>query len=71
MVDHYESSEAFTAYRVKGVGNKDLREGYEIPVGSTVIVSGKLVNYKNKTPETAVGTGTLISVDGKAPDFSE
>lgn len=71
MVDHNESSEVFTAYRVKGVGNKDLREGYEIPVGSTVIVSGKLVNYKNKTPETAVGTGTLISVDGKAPDFSE
>lgn len=69
LVDTEGSSEKFTAYRVKGADGQDLKVGYKIPKGATVIVSGKLVNYKSDTPETAQNTGTLISVNGQAPEL--
>ena len=71
MVDTEGASEKFKAYRVKGADGKDLKQGYKIPKGATVIVSGKLVNYSNNTPETAQNSGTLISVNGNAPEFDD
>jgi len=71
LVDALGATKAkFTAYRVKGVGGKNLKEGYMIAKGATVIVSGKLVNYKGNTPETATG-GCLVSVNGQAPELAE
>ena len=69
MVDTEGASEKFKAYRVKGADGKDLKEGYKIPKGATVIVSGKLMNYNGNTPETAQNSGTLISVNGQAPQL--
>ena len=69
LVDTEGASQKFTAFRVKGADGKGLKEGYKIPKGATVIVSGKLVNYKGNTPETAQNSGTLISVNGQAPEL--
>ena len=69
LVDTEGASETFTAFRVKGADGQNLKEGYKIPKGATVLVSGKLVNYKGNTPETAQNTGTLISVNGQAPEL--
>ena len=69
LVDAEGASQKFTAFRVKGADGKGLKEGYKIPKGATVIVSGKLVNYKGNTPETAQNSGTLISVNGQAPEL--
>lgn len=69
LIDSEGATEKFTAFRVKGADGANLKEGYKIPKGATVIVSGKLVNYKGNTPETAQNSGTLISVDGKAPEL--
>ena len=69
LVDAEGASEKFTAFRVKGADGADLKVGYKIPKGATVIVSGKLVNYKGNTPETAQNSGTLISVNGQAPEL--
>jgi hypothetical protein len=69
LVDAEGASEKFTAYRVKGADGADLKIGYKVPKGATVIVSGKLVNYKGNTPETAQNSGTLISVNGQAPEL--
>jgi len=71
MIDAEGATEKFTAYRVKGADGKDLKVGYKIAKGATVIVSGKLVNYKGNTPETAQNTGTLVSVNGNAPEFDD
>ena len=69
MVDTEGASEKFKAYRVKGADGQALKEGYKIPKGATVIVSGKLMNYNGNTPETAQNSGTLISVNGQAPQL--
>ena len=69
MVDYEGASEKFKAYRVKGADGQALKEGYKIPKGATVIVSGKLMNYNGNTPETAQNSGTLISVNGQAPQL--
>lgn len=71
LVDAEGASEKFTAYRVKAADGKDLKVGYTIPKGATVIVSGKLVNYKGNTPETAQNSGSLISVNGAAPALDD
>lgn len=71
LVDTEGASQKFKAYRVKGADGKGLKEGYKIPKGATVIVSGKLMNYNGNTPETAQNSGTLISVNGSAPELAE
>lgn len=72
LVDAMGATKAkFTAYRVKGADGKGLKEGYKIAKGATVIVSGKLVNYRGNTPETVQNSGTLVSVNGQAPELAE
>ena len=71
LVDEEGASEKFTAYRVKGADGQNLKGGYKIPKGATVIVSGKLVNFKSNTPETAQNTGTLVSINGQAPELDD
>ena len=71
LVDTEGASQKFKAFRVKGADGKGIKEGYKIPKGATVVVSGKLVNYNGNTPETAQNSGTLISVNGSAPELAE
>ncbi len=68
MIDAEGATEKFTAFRVKGPDGANLKEGYKIPKGATVLISGNLVNFKGNTPETAQNTGTLITVNDKAPE---
>lgn len=69
LVDIEGGTRKFKAFRVKGVYGKDLKEGYTIPMGATVIVSGKFINYNGNSAETAQGTGILISINGQAPQL--
>ncbi len=74
MVDAEGSSEKFKAYRVLGPNGQKLKAGYKIPKGATVIVYGKLVNFRGNTPETVQTTspaynGILVSVNGQAPEL--
>ena len=69
-------TQKFTAYRVLGPEGKKLKAGYKIPKGATVVVYAKLVNYKGDTPETVQTTnpvynGTLVSVNGQAPELDD
>lgn len=73
MVDVADAAEKFKAFRVLAPNGQKLKAGYKIPKGATVIVCGKLVNYKGNTPETVQTTdpaynGTLVSVNGQAPE---
>lgn len=73
MVDVAGAAEKFKAFRVLAPNGQKLKPGYKIPKGATVIVCGKLVNYKDNTPETVQTTdpaynGTLVSVNGQAPE---
>ena len=72
MVDN-GFTQKFKAYRVVGPNGESLKQGYKIPKGATVVVCGKLVNYgsSNPTPETAQGSGKLISVNGQAPELDD
>ena len=72
MVDN-GFTQKFKAYRVVGPNGEGLKQGYKIPKGATVVVCGKLVNYgsNNPTPETAQGSGKLISVNGQAPELDD
>lgn len=68
LIDHEGDTEKLMAYRVKGTDGKDLKEGYTIPKGATVIIYGPLVNYRGNTPETATGA-YIVSVNGQAPQL--
>ena len=67
-------TQIFTAFRVLGPDGKKLKLNYTIPKGAKVVVCGKLVNYNDKTPEiqqTKDYNGTLISVNGQAPELDD
>lgn len=57
----------FTAYQIFSVGGTKFTTTGNVKVGDTVVVKGQLVNYNSNTPETAKGTGELVSVNGQAP----
>ena len=67
IVDKAGSSEKFKVFRCKGVGGKDIKEGYKVSKGDVIIVYGPVVNYMGNTPETATGA-YVVSVNGKAPE---
>ena len=69
-------TQKFKAFRVLAPEGKKLKAGYKIPKGATVVVYAKLVNYKGDTPETVQTTnpvynGTLVSVNGQAPEVDD
>ena len=56
----------FQVYRALYLGNKKFEAGQtDIKVGDEVIICGKLMNYKNNTPETVSGKAYLYSLNGK------
>lgn len=66
MVDEGTSSPTFTAFQVYGPGKEKFTSTDQIKEGQTVVVCGKIVNYKGNTPET-VGKGAsyVVSIDGE------
>lgn len=68
IVDAEGASEKFTVYRVKDKDGKGIKEGYKIAKGATLVVYGKIVNYKGNTPETVQNEAYLVSVNGQAPE---
>jgi hypothetical protein len=70
IIDSEGSSETFKVFRVKDKDGKDLKDGWKIAKGSTIIVYGPVVNYKGNTPETATGA-YLVSVNGQAPELDD
>jgi len=56
----------FYCFRILYLGNKKFESGKtDIKVGDEVIVYGKLMNYRNNTPETVAGKAYLYSLNGK------
>ncbi|MCR5463967.1 MAG: hypothetical protein K6F06_05500 [Bacteroidales bacterium] len=60
-----EPSGEFQVYRALYLGNKKFEEGQtDIKVGDEVVIYGKLMNYRNNTPETVSGKAYLYSLNG-------
>ena len=60
-----EQSGEFQVYRALYLGNKKFESGQtDIKVGDEVIIYGKLMNYRNNTPETVSGKCYLYSLNG-------
>ncbi|MBR0525284.1 MAG: hypothetical protein IJJ98_01145 [Prevotella sp.] len=56
----------FYVYRAMYLGNKKFTSGdTQIQEGDTVVVCGKVVNYKGTTPETAQNKSFLYSLNGE------
>ena len=54
----------FYCFRVLYLGNKKFEAGQtDIKVGDEVVVYGKLMNYRNNTPETVSGSAYLYSLN--------
>ena len=70
IVDKEGCAQKFKVFRVKDKDGKDLKSGWKIAKGSTIIVYGPVVNYKGNTPETATGA-YLVSVNGEAPQLDD
>ena len=63
--DGTENNE-FYCFRVLYLGNKKFESGQtDIKVGDEVVIYGKLMNYKENTPETVSGKAYLYSLNGK------
>ena len=66
MSDTKDGTNKFTAFQVKGLGNKTVEDGYTVAVGDEIVVYGPVVNYKGNTPETSgKGAAYIVSINGK------
>ena len=64
--DDGSAANLFTCYRVLFLGNQKWVEGNtQIKVGDEVIICGALVNYRGTTPETAINTAYIYSLNGQ------
>ena len=64
--DGTEYSGEFFCYRILYFDNKKFKSGQtDIKVGDDVVVCGKLMNYKNNTPQTVPDEAYLISLNGE------
>ena len=66
MADTKDGTNKFTAFQVKGLGNKAVEDGYTVAVGNEIVVYGPVVNYKGNIPETSgKGAAYIVSINGK------
>lgn len=72
MSDSKEGGNTFTFYRGLYLGNKKWQEGdATLAEGDSVIICGKVVNYKGTTPETVQNAAYLYSLNGKTEGGSD
>ena len=58
-------TDEFYAFRILYLGNKKFESGQtDIKVGDEVVIYGKLMNYRNNTPETEANKAYLYSLNG-------
>lgn len=55
----------FTVYRAAGLGNQKVTDPDFIKKGDEVVICGKVVYFKGKTPETVQGAAYVYSVNGQ------
>ena len=66
MGDTKDAKDLFKAYQVAGTNGEKLADGYEVKVGSEVIIYGPIYNYNGKTPETSgKSAAQIVTIDGK------
>ena len=65
-----EGDAEFFCFRILYLGNRKYESGQDIKEGDEVIVCGKLMNYKGKTPETVAGLAYLYSLNGDNGGYS-
>lgn len=67
LKDEDSSDDAkFTAYAIKYFNNVAWVEGNtQVNIGDEAVICGKIVNYKDNTPETSQGSGYLYSLNGE------
>lgn len=65
--DTENASNKFLCYRVKYLGNTSYSDpsALNIKEGNTVIICGKVVNYKGNTPETSANAAYVYSINGQ------
>ena len=65
--DTENAGNSFLCYRVKYLGNTSYSDpsALNIKEGNTVIICGKVVNYKGNTPETSANAAYVYSIDGQ------
>ena len=65
--DTENASNKFLCYRVKYLGNTSYSDpsALNIKQGNTVIICGKVVNYKGNTPETSANAAYVYSINGQ------
>lgn len=63
----YTGSKEFTVYATyyKSLGQKWVEGNPQISVGDEVVVYGKVVNYRGKTPEFAENQSYIVTINGK------
>ena len=63
----YTGSKEFTVYATyyKSLGQKWVEGNPQITVGDEVVVYGKVVNYRGKTPEFAENQSFIVTINGK------
>ncbi|MBR1926328.1 MAG: hypothetical protein IJ840_01030 [Bacteroidales bacterium] len=61
-----QASGEFQVFRAKYLGNVAYKSGQtDIKVGDEVVIYGKLMNYRNNTPETDANNAYLYSLNGE------
>lgn len=66
IVDADVCEESFYAYRTLFIGNRKWKNGDpDVKVGDEVVICGRVVNYKGKSPETVIGASYIYSLNGE------
>lgn len=64
--DGSDTGDKFYVYRSLYFDNQKYTSGKDIKVGDTVVICGKLMNYKGNTPETVANESYLYSLESGA-----
>lgn len=66
--DDGTATDQFYVFRALYIGNKKYESGAKLAVGDSVVVCGKVTNYKGNTPETVANKAWLVSIKTNGGD---
>ena len=64
IADSKEGGDALTVYRAKGFNGENITDENILHTGDSVVICGKLVNFKGNTPEFTQGC-YIVSINGQ------
>ncbi|MBQ8158376.1 MAG: hypothetical protein IJ081_05080 [Prevotella sp.] len=67
IADKKEGGDVLTVYRAKSFKGENVTDENLLHVGDSVVICGKLVNFKGNTPEFTQGC-YIVSINGIAPE---